>query len=249
LLDRITEVKYLTFGCTSAIAASEALCILLETGNYTPIKALSLTKNHIVTFLEGLPTQKIHCSIMGVEAMHLAVKDWAEKRGVDLKKLGINIVTEDDNKSTDDSPVVCRCLGLRKDFLYKEIKRLALKTVDEVTDVLKAGSVCGSCKYEPGGVQDIINEVNESQARETTSKKTPFQIAKQIEEVVNKEIEPALSKDGGGIEIVEIRGNILYFRLKGSCSHCVSADNTIKYTIEQTLKDKVDQNVKVISVD
>ncbi len=53
--DVITEARYLTFGCTSAIAASEALCAIIEEGGYTPIEALKITNQDIVNFLDGLP--------------------------------------------------------------------------------------------------------------------------------------------------------------------------------------------------
>src|SRR5665647_648165 len=51
--DVITEARYLTFGCTSAIAASEALCALIEQGSYTPIQALQIKNKDIVEFLGG----------------------------------------------------------------------------------------------------------------------------------------------------------------------------------------------------
>ncbi len=50
LKDIITEARYLTFGCTSAIAASEALCIIIEQKSYTPIEALGITNNDIVDY-------------------------------------------------------------------------------------------------------------------------------------------------------------------------------------------------------
>ena len=90
-LDRITEARYLTFGCTSAIAASEALCAIIEEGDFTPIDALKITNSDIVNYLEGLPQAKIHCSVMGAEALEAAVFNWAQKRGVDLADLGIDI--------------------------------------------------------------------------------------------------------------------------------------------------------------
>ena len=80
----ITEARYLTFGCTSAIAASEALCRSSSRGTYTPIEALKITNEDIVDYLDGLPEQKIHCSVMGAEALEAAVFNWAQKRGVDL---------------------------------------------------------------------------------------------------------------------------------------------------------------------
>ena len=91
--DVITDARYLTFGCTSAIAASEALCTMIEQGSYTPIQALKISNQDIVDFLGGLPQQKIHCSVMGAEALEAAVFNWAQKRGVDLQQLGIDLHT------------------------------------------------------------------------------------------------------------------------------------------------------------
>ena len=89
--DIMTEARYLTFGCTSAIAASEALCALIEAGVYTPITALKITNADIVNYLGGLPAQKLHCSVMGAEALEAAVFNWAQRRGVDLEELGVEL--------------------------------------------------------------------------------------------------------------------------------------------------------------
>jgi NifU-like protein len=251
--DIITSMRYLTFGCTSAIAASEALCIIIEEGKYTPIKALSLTKDDIVKFLDGLPTQKIHCSIMGVEAMYGAVYDWAVKRGVDLKKLGVKtecLVHEEDT----DQRIVCRCMGMTKGYIRDQVRDLGLKTVDEVINTIKAGSVCGSCIEESGGIKDILREVNISSTEQQQTKiskiddKTPYQVAKEIEKVLVSDVIPILQRDGGGLEIVDIRGYELYFRLKGACKTCHASNNTIEYTVEKILRDKVSSKVKVINV-
>ena len=99
--DVITEARYLTFGCTSAIAASEALCALIEQGGLTPIEALKITNKDIVDYLEGLPEQKIHCSVMGAEALEAAVFNWAQKRGVDLQSLGIDIHADEQTGRPD----------------------------------------------------------------------------------------------------------------------------------------------------
>ncbi len=251
--DIITEMKYLTFGCTSAIAASEAICIIIEQGKFTPIKALSLTKNDVVKFLGGLPVQKIHCSIMSIEALYGAVYDWAKKRGLDLKKIGVStecLTHEEDN----DQRIVCRCMGLSKGYIKDQIKDLGLKTVEDVTNTIKAGSVCGSCIDEPGGIKDILKELNSVGATKSqksvsvTEEKTPYQVAKEIESVLIKDVIPVLERDGGGLEIVDIRGYELYFRLRGACKTCHASNNTIEYTVQKILRDKVSDKVKVIDV-
>lgn len=253
--DIITKARYLTFGCTSAIAASEALCTIVESGNYTPVKAMSLTKDDIVAFLDGLPTQKIHCSIMGIEALYAAIHDWAKKRGVDLKKFGINkeCVREDEQQS-EDARIVCRCMGMNKKYIKDQIKDLKLRTVEDVVGTIKAGSVCGSCIEESGGIRDILNEVwgydknKPTPPEHSESTKTPYQIAKDIERVLSSDIIPILERDGGGLEIIDIRGKELYFKLKGACRSCHAANDTIEYTIQKILRDKVDKDVKVINV-
>lgn len=242
--DLITEAKYLTFGCTSAIAASEALCLIIE-NNYTPIKALKITKNDIVDFLEGLPTEKIHCSIMGVEALMDAISNWAKKRNVDLSKYGFT-KSKHEKEESEDNRIVCKCLGHTKKYIKDQINDLGLKTVDDVINTLKTGSVCGSCISSEGGIKDILDEVNGIVSNKTEDKElSPYQVMKQIEKIVKDEIAPSLEKDGGNIEIVNIDGYNLYFKLRGACSSCAGASNTIKYVIENKLKEKVSPKVQV----
>jgi len=153
--DVITEARYLTFGCTSAIAASEALCRLIEEGGYTPIQALSITNQDIIQYLGGLPDQKIHCSVMGAEALQAAVFNWAQRRGVDLRKLGLDIRPEEQ----EEGRLVCKCFGVTEPYLRRKIKELGLKTIPEITHALKAGGACMQCHHMPGGLQDILNEI------------------------------------------------------------------------------------------
>lgn len=155
--DQIVEARYLTFGCTSAIAASEALCVILEARACTPIEALKITNQDIVDFLDGLPEQKIHCSVMGAEALEAAVVDWAKKRGVDLEKLGIRLAEQ--MAEEDEGRLVCKCFSITEPFLRRKIKELNLRTLSQVTAALKAGGACQNCLHAPGGIQDILNDV------------------------------------------------------------------------------------------
>ena len=157
LKDRIVEARYLTFGCTSAIAASEALCVILEARECTPIEALKITNQDIVDFLDGLPDQKIHCSVMGAEALEAAVVDWAKKRNVNLEKLGIRLAEQ--MAEEDEGRLVCKCFGITEPFLRRKITELNLRTLSQVTAALKAGGACQNCLHAPGGIQDILNDV------------------------------------------------------------------------------------------
>ena len=68
--DKIVEAKYQTFGCTSAIAASEALCSIIEAGEYTPIQALEISNDDIVRFLGGGLLEKAQCPLMITHSKH-----------------------------------------------------------------------------------------------------------------------------------------------------------------------------------
>ena len=151
--DVIIAAKYSTFGCTSAIASSEALCEIIEKGEYTPIEALKIRNEDIVKFLEGLPSQKIHCSVMGAEALEAAVADWAQKRGVDLEALGVHLESKED----EGSRLVCTCFNVTESELKRRIVELNLHTIDDVIGAIKAGGACGACQHAPGGIQDLLD--------------------------------------------------------------------------------------------
>jgi len=254
--DVITEAKYLTFGCTSAIAASEALCEIIERGRYTPIQALKIQNQDIVEFLEGLPDQKIHCSVMGAEALEAAVFDWARKRGVDLKLLGL----ENRQEEQEEGKLVCECFSVTEPYLRRKIKELNLRTIPEITNAIKAGGACMSCHHVPGGLQDLLDETwgvaasapasapREEVELDATPPISPYQFSKKIEKTIEEYVRPMLQQDGGDLEIIDIKDTLVYCRLAGACSGCAGAAQTLRMMVEGTLKDNVDQRIRVIQV-
>jgi NifU-like protein len=258
--DVITEAKYLTFGCTSAIAASEALCALIEQGEYTPIQALKIQNKDIVEFLEGLPEQKIHCSVMGAEALEAAVFNWAHNRGVDLNELGLDIRPDE----KEEGRIVCQCFALSEPYLRRKIRELGLKNIPDITNAIKAGGACMSCHHVPGGLQDLLDEawgmqptrpadvlelpVVAKRPAERETEVSPFQFMKQVEKTMEDYIRPMLRRDGGDAEVIDIKGKMIYVRLGGACAGCAGAGQTLSMLIETTLKDQVDEQIKVIQV-
>lgn len=257
--DIITEAKYLTFGCTSAIASSEALCEIIEQGNYTPIDALKIQNRDIVDYLEGLPEQKIHCSVMGEEALEAAVYNWAQRRGVDLKKLGVEIHDEE----TEEGRIVCKCFSLTEPYIKRKIRELNLRTIPQITNAIKAGGGCSSCHHVPGGLQDLLDQVWEGKAAATPglvqiplspveapaeTEFSPFQFGKKVEKVIDEFIRPSLRMDGGDLEVVDIKGTLVYCSLRGACSSCAGATQTLKLMVERILKEQVDERIRVIEV-
>ncbi|MDR3183550.1 MAG: iron-sulfur cluster assembly scaffold protein [Planctomycetaceae bacterium] len=256
LKDVIVEVKYLTFGCTSAIAASEALCRLIEAKRLTPIESLAITNQDIVNYLDGLPEQKIHCSVMGAEALQAAVFNWAQKRGVNLNALGIDINREEQSAGR----IVCQCFTLTEPYIKRKIKELNLHSIPEITAAIKAGGACMTCHHAPGGLQNLLDEVWGKQPdndllpilpaapKETEPSSSPFQFAKKIEKLLDEYLRPMVQKDGGDLELIDIKDTAVYVELRGACAGCAGAGQTLKYLIERTLKEKVDERIRVIQV-
>ena len=258
--DRIVEARYLTFGCTSAIASSEALCQLIEEGGFTPIEALKITNDDIVRQVGGLPAEKVHCSVMGAEALQAAVYNWSQKRGVDLAELGVQLDIED----KEDGRIVCKCFTLSEPYLKRKIRELELHSIEEITNAVKAGGACMTCHHTPGGLQDLLDEVwgpeptRFKECMEFPTERLPvigeqevlssYQFSKKIERVLDEDVRPMLKADGGDLELVDIKGTLVYCSLQGACSGCPGAAQTLKLMVEKSLKDKVDQRIRVIAV-
>ena len=80
----ITDVKFMTFGCGSAIATSSMATELIKG---QPIdKALELSNKAVVEALDGLPAHKLHCSVLAEEAVKAAVKDYYDKHNISYDK-------------------------------------------------------------------------------------------------------------------------------------------------------------------
>ncbi len=256
LQDQIVEARYLTFGCTSAIAASEALCMMIEAQKRSPIEALKITNADIVTFLGGLPEQKVHCSVMGAEALEAAVFNWAQKRGVDLKALGVDVHADE----VDEGRVVCKCFSMTEPYIRRKVQELGLKTIPEITNAIKAGGACMACHHKPGGLQDILNDIwgtPETRLKEAAELSgvgisgdapSPYQLGRHVDQVMESEILPMLRKDGGDAEIVDIKDFAVYVRLAGACAGCAGAMTTLKLLVEKTLKEQIDERIRVVAV-
>ena len=83
--NRIQDAKFKTFGCGAAVATSSMATELII--GKTVEEALKVTNEAVMEALNGLPPVKVHCSVLAEEAIHAALKDYAEKNGLAIENL------------------------------------------------------------------------------------------------------------------------------------------------------------------
>ena len=230
---RIKDAKFKTFGCASAIASSSALTEIIK--GMTLEEAAKVTNQDIANYLGGLPEEKMHCSVMGREALEVAI---ASCRGQKVEK--------------EEFEVVCNCFGVTDREIAHAIRENDLKTVEQVTHYTKAGGGCGKCHPK---IEAIIEKVRKEMEKEAPpppkpekKKLTNIQKIKLIEETLGREIIPALKADGGDLDLIDIEGNKVLVALRGSCSFCPSAEITLKQYVETKLREFVSDDIVVEEV-
>ena len=248
----IKDARFQTFGCASAIASSSALTELLKGRKVE--EALKLTNKEIAESLGGLPEEKMHCSVMGQEALEAAI----------YKYKGIPLDTHED----DEGNLICRCFGVSDTKIKRIIRENNLTTAEQVTNYVKAGGGCSSCLPD---IDDLLYEITTEKEKslevatevwnnsnsspvpstpttQTTKPLTNLQKITLIQQVIDREIRPILAEDGGDMELFDVEGDVVKVILQGACSGCASSTETLKLAIEATLKDRVLPTLTVVSV-
>ena len=225
---KIKDATFQTFGCASAIASSSALTEMVK--GLTLEEARKITNDDIAAYLGGLPKEKMHCSVMGRDALEKAITCYL---GEPEKKLEGNIV--------------CECFGVTDVEIARVVRENHLSTIEDVTDYVKAGGGCGNCHDK---IQEIIDSIIGTQR--PVKKKAPaltnLQKIKLIEESIEREINPNLKKDAGRLELVDVDGNRVLVRMGGTCASCAKSPITLKHYVESKLRELVTPELVVEEV-
>ncbi|MCU0577997.1 MAG: Fe-S cluster assembly protein NifU [Desulfobacterota bacterium] len=230
---RIKEARFQTFGCASAIASSSALTELIQ--GKTLEEAEKLTNKDIAAFLGGLPKEKMHCSVLGEQALSAAIANY---RGRTIPK-------------QQEGEIVCECFGVTDKEIERVIRENGLKTREEVTNYTKAGGGCETCHDKIEALlARVLKEEREARPAEGPPRPALTNIRKMklIEETLEREIKPALKADGGDIDLIDIDGNKVLVALRGACSSCRAAEVTLKDYVELKLKEFVTPEITVEEV-
>jgi len=230
---RIADVKFQTFGCGSAIASSSALTEIIK--GMTLEQAEKITNQDIAEYLGGLPEQKMHCSVMGREALEVAIENFRTGKPGGQKKL--------------EGGVTCICFGVTEKDIERAIMENHLTTVEEVTNYTKAGGGCGGCH---GEIEEIITRVTGQPPTEEPEKEKPrkrltnIQKIQLITETIEREVRPALRKDGGDIELIDVDGNTVFVAMRGNCAQCRVANFTLRDVVQAKLREFVSEDLVVL---
>jgi NifU-like protein len=228
---RITEARFKTFGCGSAIASASALTELVK--GKTVEEASKLTNQDIADYLGGLPREKMHCSVMGREALEAAIADYKGESVTEEKK----------------GRVVCTCFGVTEPDIVRAIRENGLKTVAEVTHFTKAGGGCGSCH---GEIEEILERIagvepeTPAPAARPSGRMTNVRKIQLIQETIDREVRPILQKGGGDLELVDVEGNTVIVAMRGRCVQCRLTGNTISDIVEPKLREFVSEDLTVV---
>jgi NifU-like protein len=234
--ETIQDASFQTFGCGSAIASSSALTEIIKGMKLDD--ALKVSNQDIADYLDGLPPEKMHCSVMGREALQAAIANY---RGE---------VWSDDH---EEGALICKCFAIDAVLIEDTVRANKLSTVEDVINYTKAGGGCSSCHE---GIEEILVKVM-AERGETFSphnveiteppkpgKLTNLQRIKRIEMVLDS-VRPQLQRDHGDIELVDVDGKTIYVNMTGACAGCQMEALTLQ-GIQQKLMEDLGEFVKIV---
>ncbi len=229
---KVADIKFKTFGCGSAIASASVLTEMCKGKTIEEIKNIS--NNDIALELGGLPREKMHCSVMGQEALEAAVTFY-ETGGKTAEP------------QVKHGKVVCTCFNVTEAEIEQAVKENGLATIEDVTNFTKAGGACGGCHGEIQAIIDRINGAAASATQSATPEKqlTTLQKIDLIRNVLEQDVKPVLEKDGGDCELVDVDGNTVYVKLHGHCAGCAFSNMTLISVVERNIREKVSEQLTV----
>ena len=225
----IEKAGFETFGCASAIASSSVLTDMIIGKSVD--EALKITNKDIAEALGGLPKEKMHCSVMGQEALEAAIRQWKGEPPVP--------------HAHEEGKLICKCFGVTDAQIIRAIRENNLKTIEEVTNYTKAGGACGDCKDQIAEI--LAAELKQQPLTELKPRPrlTNVQRMKLIMKTIDEDIRPQLEADGGSIELVDVDGKRVIVSLGGRCAQSRASAVTLHDLVQRLLREHVEPDLIV----
>lgn len=138
--NKITDCRWKTYGCASAIASTSMLSEVVKGMDLEDAHKIKPTD--IVDSLQGLPDNKIHCSVLGDRALRAAIEDYWRKNGME------------DKIQEPEATTICTCMGVSDKDIEAAVKA-GVKTFEELQQRTKIGTGCGGCKSD---AEELLHE-------------------------------------------------------------------------------------------
>ncbi len=138
--NKISDCRWKTYGCASAIASTSMLSEVVQGMELE--KAYNIKPTDIVDELNGLPDNKIHCSVLGDRALRAAIEDYWKRNGMEGKI------------SEPEATTICTCIGVTDKDIEDAVKN-GVRTFEELQNRTKIGTDCGGCKEE---AEELLHE-------------------------------------------------------------------------------------------
>jgi NifU-like protein len=243
--DAIEDARFQVFGSPGAIAAGSALTEMIR--GMPMDEAARVTAEQISGYLGGVPENRMHACVTAMEALESA---YARFRGIDL------------DTDIDDGTefLVCRCHHVPEHKIERAIRDNHLTSVEEITHYTRAGEGCTTCHPDLANIlkrvlaeRDVAVSERPRAAATVTAGSVgadgaSLQMMQRIQEVLDREVRPGLAMDGGDMELVDIQGNQVLVRLHGHCNSCMASSSTMKFFVQDRLKELVDPNLEVVDI-
>lgn len=240
--DLILDARFQTFGCGSAIASSSALTELIK--GKTLDEALAVSNQEIAEYLDGLPPEKMHCSVMGQEALQAAVANYRGEAFCD---------------DHEEGELICKCFAIDSHLIETVVRKNGLTSIEEVTNYTKAGGACATCHEKIENViEKVLGKVATEKAAAPARPRMTEPLAnrpkpggklarmKKIEAVI-QDVRPILQQDKGDIELVDVDDMIVFVKLMGGCVGCQLERMTLA-GIEQKLQAELGEPIQLVPV-
>lgn len=222
----IEEAGFQTFGCGSAIASSSALTELII--GHTLTEAGQITNQQIADYLDGLPPEKMHCSVMGQEALRAAI---AHFRGESLEE------------EHEEGKLICKCFGVDEGHIRRAVVNNGLTTLEEVINYTKAGGGCTACHEK---IELALAAILAQQPPPPLPAETAHDAQWQsVVDTIN-ELRPHIQADGGDMTLVSVTPRQVTVSLSGSCSGCMMTDMTLAW-LQQKLMERTGSYMDVVA--
>jgi Fe-S cluster assembly protein NifU len=151
----ITDCKWKTYGCASAIASTSVLSEIII--GMTLEEAYKIKPINIIKELDGLPNHKIHCSVLGDKALRNAIDDYYIRNNIKVKD------------SEKEDKIICTCLNVTKDDIKIAVFENGVNTFEELQEYTKISTSCGECEEEARSLLEEFLLVKEEEEQEKST--------------------------------------------------------------------------------